>query len=176
MQRVHVEIISNQNTYFILHRHLVHICNQKPSLALLPPLKHAPPPGGSDSIIKPAVWKQVSIRAHQMIKEGCNGFRFPLLHLVLETNYSHTFTSWALKATNTPAFSQILSLLFLFLQRFSKYIDRHSCLAPQNQQGYFFLVHDDSLQPLLALVLHPGEERRVTFLGRASCFIKFVVY
>ena len=87
---------------------------KKTSLALLL-LKPFPAPGASDSITKPAVWKQASIRAHQMIKEGWNSFKFPLYHLVLETNYSHTITNWALKSTNTYEFSLMLSLPFLFL-------------------------------------------------------------
>lgn len=139
-----MEIISNKNTYIILHIDLVQIFNQKPFL-VLPSLKPAPAPGVSGFITKPAIWKQASTGAYQMIKEGCNGFKFPLHHLVLETSYSHRITSWALKDTNTSEFSQMLSLLFIFLLRFSRYIDRLSCLAPQNQQGYFFLVQDDSM-------------------------------
>lgn len=68
-----------------------------------------------------------------------------------------TLAQATLKATNTSKFSQVLSLPFHFLQRFSKCIDRLSCLAPQNQQGCFLLVRDDSVSPLLALVIHPGE-------------------
>lgn len=87
--------------------------------------------------------KHPTIRAHWMIKQGLNGFKVPLHHLVISTNYSHTIISWALKATNTLEFSQVLFLLLFFLQQFSRYTHRLSCLAPQTQQGYFFLVQDD---------------------------------
>lgn len=93
LQMAHTEMISNQNSYLILHMYLVQIFSQKPARAL-PALSLSTAPGGSDSITKPAVWKHASIRAYQMIKEGWNGFKFPLHHLVLETNYSHTIASY----------------------------------------------------------------------------------
>ena len=145
------------NYYFTLHRYLVQIFNQKKSSLALPLLKPFLAPGGSDSITKPAVWKQASIRAHQMIKEGWNSFKFPLHHLVLETNYSHTITSWALKSTNSYEFSLMLSLRFLFLQRFSRYIDSPVLHLRIYRVIFLFLVQDDSASPLLALVIHARE-------------------
>lgn len=111
----------------------------------LHPHKHPPTPGGSESIVKPALQKKASIRTHRIMREDWRGFSFPLHHLVLKTSYSHTIMSWALNATNTSNFSQVPSLFLLSLQRFSRYKHRLSCLAPQKQQGYFSLVQDDTM-------------------------------
>lgn len=117
--------------------YILSIFSTKTSLTLHPH-KHPPAPGGSESIVKPALQKKASIRTRRIIREGWSGFTFPLHHLVLKTNYSHMIMSWALNATNTSNFSQVPSLLLLSLQIFSRYKYRLSCLAPQKQQGYFF--------------------------------------
>lgn len=138
IQTVYMQIIFDLNSHFILHIYLGHIFWHSHHLSI-------PQNLGVLILLQNQLFrsKHPTIRAHWMIKQGLNGFKVPLHHLVISTNYSHTIISWALKATNTLEFSQVLFLLLFFLQQFSRYTHRLSCLAPQTQQGYFFLVQDD---------------------------------
>lgn len=80
--------------------------------------------------------QQESMRAWER-KESCLSFFF-FISLCFKTLII-ALSRGVLKATNTSEFSQMLSFLLLSSQRLIRYKDSLFCLAPQEQQGYFFL-------------------------------------